>query len=241
MKPRREIARPGEDFLNVVGNDGDRCRDEERDRAGVGDRHPGFVREQREAPADEVDAGGDHRRRVNQCTDWRRPFHRVREPDLERELGRLADAAEEHAQPGDYKHPIRHCPIPRSLQFGLLGGIDDEIIGEVGDWMEMTGRHGREQHGVRPGGRDDHRARFVRPRRCPHDLASQLAGALAVRIDQRGANLFEDVLEVERTDERPQDHKPDDEAGIADAVGDERFVRRIGRTLPLVVEADQQV
>ena len=51
--------------------------------------------------ADEIDAGGDHRGGVDECGDGRRAFHRVRQPGVQRELGRLADAAEEEAEAKD--------------------------------------------------------------------------------------------------------------------------------------------
>src|SRR5260370_26362885 len=53
-------------------------------------------------------------------------------------------------------------------------------------------------------------------------------------------NLREDPLEVEGAGVGPEDEQPDDEARVADAVGDERLVRRVGSALPLEVEADQQ-
>ena len=68
--------------------------------AGVGDDQQHLRREQREAAADEVDAGRDHRRGVDEGADRRRAFHRVGQPHVQRELRRLADAAEEDAQPG---------------------------------------------------------------------------------------------------------------------------------------------
>ena len=51
----------------------------------------------------------------------------------------------------------------------------------------------------------------------------------------------EDLLEVEGADVGPDDQQADDEAGVADAVGDERLVGGVGGAGPLVVEADQQV
>ena len=63
--------------------------------------------------ADEVDAGRDHRGRVDQGADRRRAFHRVGQPDVQRELRRLADAAEEDAQAGGDQHPVGHGAVLR--------------------------------------------------------------------------------------------------------------------------------
>ena len=62
-----------------------------------------------------------------------------------------------------------------------------------------------------------------------------------VSVVLRRPQTAEDVLEVEGADVSPDDQQADDEAGVADAVGDERLVGRVGGAGPLVVEADQQV
>ena len=49
---------------------------------------------------DQVDAGGDHRRGVDQGRDRRRALHRVREPGVERHLRRLGEGADEQEQAG---------------------------------------------------------------------------------------------------------------------------------------------
>ena len=64
---------------------------------------------------------------------------------------------------------------------------------------------------------------------------------IAVRIGQRRAHALENLLEIEGADVGPEDQQADDEAGVADAVGDERLVGRVRGALPLEVEADQQV
>ena len=55
-------------------------------------------REQHVGPCDQVHAGGHHRGGVDQRGDRRRAGHRVGQPDVERDLGRLAGAAEEEEQ-----------------------------------------------------------------------------------------------------------------------------------------------
>ena len=49
---------------------------------------------------DHVDAGGDHGGGVDQCGDRRGAFHRVRQPDVERNLRGFAGGAD-HQQEGD--------------------------------------------------------------------------------------------------------------------------------------------
>ena len=49
------------------------------------------------------------------------------------------------------------------------------------------------------------------------------------------------IAEVERAHAGEDRHQADDHAEVADAVDDERLVRRVGGALPLDVEADQQV
>ena len=49
-------------------------------------------------PRDHVDAGRDHRRGVDEGRDRRRAGHRVGQPDVQRDLGRLARRSEEEQQ-----------------------------------------------------------------------------------------------------------------------------------------------
>jgi hypothetical protein len=52
-------------------------------------------REDEEHAAEHVNTGGHHRRGVDERADGRRAFHRVRQPDVQRELRRLADRTAE--------------------------------------------------------------------------------------------------------------------------------------------------
>ena len=52
----------------------------------------------REKAGQQVDTGGDHRRRVDQRRNRRRPFHRIRQPDMQRELRRLAHRARDQTK-----------------------------------------------------------------------------------------------------------------------------------------------
>ena len=65
------------------------------DHGGLGDR--GEL-EDEVGPDDQVDAGGHHRRRVDERRDRRRALHRVEQPGLQRHLGGLAAGAEQEQQ-----------------------------------------------------------------------------------------------------------------------------------------------
>ena len=86
--------------LDVPLHECDQPGDEQRhgadDRRQVLDVGRGL--EDRVGPHDQVDAGGDHRRGVDEGGDRRRAFHRVGQPGLERELGRLRDRAAEQSE-----------------------------------------------------------------------------------------------------------------------------------------------
>ena len=69
-------------------------------------RHRRVAEEHRVAP-DHVDARGHHRRGVDQRGDRRRAFHRVGQPDVERNLRRLAGGAEEQQQRRDRQRAER--------------------------------------------------------------------------------------------------------------------------------------
>ena len=95
-----------EGLLDVVLGATDDRPEEERDRADDGDdelRGRGRL-EDRCRAHDEVDAGGDHRRRVDERRDGCRAGHGVAEPALQRELRRLAAGAEqEHEADGRHE------------------------------------------------------------------------------------------------------------------------------------------
>src|SRR5947209_6314050 len=86
---------------------------------------------------------------------------------------------------------------------------------------------------------------LVRDRLAANDLVDGLFAAdldgPCVSIDFRAAKAGEDLLEIEGAEIRPDDEQPDDEACIADAIGDERLVGGIRRTLAFKVEADEQI
>ena len=94
-----------EGLLDVVLGAADDRSVEQRDRADDDDDELRGRRglEDRRRAHDEVDAGGDHRRRVDERRHGCRAGHGVAEPALQRELRRLAAGAEQEHQP-DGRH-----------------------------------------------------------------------------------------------------------------------------------------
>ena len=97
------------DSLDVEDRHLDGRGPEGRDRAAPGDEgqgHLGFVRREKWVHAgDEVDACRHHRRGVDQGGDGRGAFHRVGEPDVEEDLGRLAEGADREEEGDDLDDP----------------------------------------------------------------------------------------------------------------------------------------
>ena len=88
----------GQDLFDIGHDHGNRRRHKQSDSAGIGDNQKSLGSEQRITAADEVDAGRHHGGGVDQGAHRRRTFHGVRQPNVKRELRRLADAAQENAQ-----------------------------------------------------------------------------------------------------------------------------------------------
>ena len=86
-----------EHLLDVGLHDGDRRREESGERADRGDHRARLRRVQIDAghARDQIHAGGHHRRRVDQRRHRCRAGHRVRQPDVQRDLRRLARRADE--------------------------------------------------------------------------------------------------------------------------------------------------
>ena len=100
-EPELADGRVREDALQVGLRQRDERGEQRRDPADPRDRSicaSGAQREQRRAAGEQVDAGRHHRRGVDQRRDRRRAFHRVRQPDVQRELRRLADRPAEQQQ-----------------------------------------------------------------------------------------------------------------------------------------------
>ena len=103
-------GRIGEDPLKVPFNQGHGGGEERRHRTDG--RHHGQgvsgVEKQGMQPRDHVHACGDHRRGVDKGRDRRRAFHRVGQPDVQRQLRRLSGGAGKEQQRGRGQQPRRH-------------------------------------------------------------------------------------------------------------------------------------
>jgi hypothetical protein len=109
--------------------------------APIEDRHRGRTeREEEIEPRHHVDAGGDHRRRVNQRGDRRRSRHRVGEPDVERNLRAFSRRADEEADADDGEHrqtPQRHLLEPAGHSTRLVG----DLVAQLAELHGGTERH----------------------------------------------------------------------------------------------------
>ncbi len=105
--------RVGDHALDVRLGEADRAGDQERERAdhGADVLGGGGAFEQRVHARDQVDAGGDHRRGVDQRADRRRALHRVGQPRVKRDLRRLGEGADQQQQAaGDQVAVVRGVP-----------------------------------------------------------------------------------------------------------------------------------
>ena len=99
----------GHHALDVVLDDPQKAHEQRRDRPDDQDeveRSVGQLEQRRHARHHE-DAGCHHGRRVNQCRDRCRAFHRVGQPHVQRELRGLAHGADEQTDADDRdQHPV---------------------------------------------------------------------------------------------------------------------------------------
>ena len=105
----------------------------------------GACAEEHGVAPDHVDAGRNHRRRVDQRRNRRRPFHRVGQPDVQRNLRRLAGRADEQQQ-------------GRNRQRADRAVLDRAGAGAGGDLLEIKRAEGREDQ--------QHARARTRSRRC---------------------------------------------------------------------------
>ena len=137
--------RVGDDALDVPLDERDhprrKKRDQPEDRREVLDVWRGLEDEMR--AADEVDAGGDHRRRVDERGDRRRSLHRVGEPGVERDLRGLRDGAGEEAEGEQRDDGVRQLAALRRGEDGAVVEAPD-----LGDREEEGERHRRVADGV---------------------------------------------------------------------------------------------
>ena len=209
-------GRIGEHPLDVVGHQGDRRRDEQRDRADVGDHEQHVGGEHRIEPPHEIHARRHHRCRVHERRHGRGALHRIGKPHEERKLRALAHAAAEDADPGDEQQPAAEAHASPTV----------DLVRHLGRGrLRHLGGCGKFHHAVRHtqsmalGGRPDQ---------------AEEPGPGRVRSIRRR------VGEVQRPERPPQGHEADQHAEVADTIDDERLVGGCRRALPLVVEADQK-
>ena len=90
--------------------------------------------EERVHARDQVDAGGDHRRRVDQGGDRGRALHRVREPGVERHLRRLRERADEQQAAAGHEVGVvvRELArrVERAEEVERAGRLEDEVGAE---------------------------------------------------------------------------------------------------------------
>ena len=146
-------GRVGQHLLDVGHDDGNGRRHEKCDTAGVGDDKPCLGSEQRIAPADEINACGNHGGSMDQRAHRRWPFHRVRQPHVQRELRRLADAAEEDAKPGSDEKPVGYRAVVRRPRIDCRVGGDQLAI-DIEEWpFAAAGANGQVNLGEGGAGR----------------------------------------------------------------------------------------
>ena len=96
--------RAGENAFDVVLLDGHQRGQQRRDAADPGNHLQRRGVENEKDAAQHVNARCHHGRRMNQRADRRGALHRVRQPDVQRKLRRLAHRAAEDKQSGDRCH-----------------------------------------------------------------------------------------------------------------------------------------
>ena len=74
----------------------------------------GAALEERVRAHDQVDAGGHHRRGVDERADRRRALHRVRQPGVQRDLRRLRDRAAEQAERDQRSSTVEPSAVRRA-------------------------------------------------------------------------------------------------------------------------------
>ena len=95
--------------------------------------------------ADEVDARGDHGRRVDEGADRGRALHGVGQPGVQRDLGRLGDRADEQQERGQLERPESASVRRRTTAVGAHPCTDLEDAGER--QRVVTARTGRRRRG----------------------------------------------------------------------------------------------
>ncbi len=110
--PQLTHRRVGQYLLDVVLNQGNGGCKDRRDPPRIGDEQKGSLIENRQHAPDQVHPGGHHRGGVDQGADRRGAFHRVGQPDVQRELRALAHGAQKNSHPG------KGLPVTRQRAIG---------------------------------------------------------------------------------------------------------------------------
>ena len=133
-------GRVGDDPLDVVLNDPQKAHEERGNRSDDDNKRKGDVAEfkQRTHACDHKDASGHHRCRVNQGRDRGRAFHRIGQPDMQRELRALTHRADKEADASDsHQRPLNNAEIKHRCGFGRRHLEDGCVIktAEVGKYQ----------------------------------------------------------------------------------------------------------
>ena len=142
----------GQHALDVALHAGHDGGVERREGADVGRpvEHLGSVAyEEREHARHEVDTRDDHRRGMDQRRDGRRALHGVGQPDVQREHGTLAGAADEHQPERQRNHRTGRRQHPRVGREGEGPGV--EAVEEDADQKAQVGE-ARDDEGLFRGG-----------------------------------------------------------------------------------------
>ena len=142
----------GQDALQVPLRTGAAGGIEGGGSAGDGNGGQGHGRspDQREHACQQVDAGGDHGGGMDLGRDRRGAGHGVRQPDRQRQLGRLAGRPDQQQDPQCGDDPGRHQET-HAVQLGDRGGIEQLIHPDHGDAEGGIADAGDDE-GLAPGG-----------------------------------------------------------------------------------------
>ena len=101
----------GENAFDVILLRGDQGREQRGDGSDPGDDQKRVRRGLNDEPDanEHVNACGHHCRGVDERRDWRRTFHRIRQPDMQWKLRGLTDCAAENQKRGDREKRRMTC------------------------------------------------------------------------------------------------------------------------------------
>ncbi len=183
------------------------------------------AREDRVRPGDEVDAGVDHRRGVDQRRDRGRALHRVRQPDVERELGALADGAREDEQGDD---------PDRDREVGANGRQARDRVADVQGPRVHEDRHDPEREPDVADAVDEER--LLRGERGGLLVLPEPDEQVARQPDQLPGD--EDDEEVVREDE--QQHRDHEQVQVGEEPPVARVMAHVADRVDVDEEADRQ-